>query len=95
MSEIIYPIAFENKTCTKCGAENSIRFKDKFDNVSKDSIYPVHLLHCINCKTDFFIRWVDDTEKDGCMNPVICSDNMKSKFEKDIIKQSEDNRRKI
>lgn len=91
---VIYPISFTDGTCPHCG-EKSLRFVDKFDHKSKDPIYPANKLVCINCDKEFFIRWIQDNDNKEKMIPLTCSDNMKDKFEKEIIDFAIKNRRKI
>ena len=52
---VIYPVSFTDGTCPHCG-EKSLRFIDKFDNKSKDPIYPANKLVCTNSNKEVFIR---------------------------------------
>lgn len=92
---MIYPISFIENICVHCGKKNTLRFVDKYNNLSKDPIYPSIKIKCIDCDTGYFIRWIPDENDKDKMISITCSDNVKEVFEKDIIKYSEDHRRKI
>lgn len=92
---IIYPISYTNGKCPHCSKDNSLRFLDKFDNKSKDPIYTANKMVCLNCNSEFFIRWIQDPDNKKEMLPAVCSDNRKQKFEDEIIKFAKENRREI
>lgn len=91
----VYPIAFTNRECTKCGAKNSLRYIDKYDHIMKDEIYPISKMYCTSCNTDFYIRWIKPNESEEKMIPIICSDNLKDKVELEMIEFAKSKRRKI
>lgn len=94
MENIIYPIRFRSNTCVHCGKDETLRFKDKFGNITLNPVYVVENLVCINCNREYPIKW-EKSEKTEKMVPTGCSTNLISEFEQDIIKFSLENRRQL
>ena len=68
-----YPFYFDNyKICIHCASSN-VKLIDKFDKpVKGDSIYPISKLRCMDCNTEYYIRWVKNDK--GKIIPICCSD---------------------
>lgn len=93
MNNIIYPVRFRNNTCVHCGATDTLRFKDKFNNITKNPVYSVNNMICTKCGREYSIKW--ERESDEKMIPTCCSDNLILEFEQDIIKFSLEHKRKL
>jgi len=94
MGERVYPIRFRSNTCVHCGKDGTLRFKDKFDNITMTPIYTVNNLICTSCGREYPIKW-EKSKVNNKMVPTGCSDNLLLEFENDIIKFSLENKRKL
>lgn len=56
-----YPVYFEKRNiCIHCGAENTLKFVDKFGRETSKDIYPFENIKCTACKTVYSIMWKPD-----------------------------------
>lgn len=88
----IYPIVFKDPICPHCGA-NAIKYKNEFDKLTKETdLYRIKNMVCEKCEREFFIKW---EESDGKYVPRIVSFEEVEKYQDDIIKFMESNKRKL
>lgn len=74
------PIYFSKRNiCVHCGSEGTLKFIDKFSNITKKEIYPFSGIICTNCNTKYSIKWeIDDTNNK--MYPCAVDNNIVSDF---------------
>lgn len=92
MMKLKYPIYFEGNTCIRCGCNGSLTFRDRMGQESRRPIYPICKMVCLNCNTEYFVRWIrNDNDK---MIPICVGKDEVKQFEDGIVKFAMESRRK-
>lgn len=87
------PFYFEDyKICIHCASHN-VKLIDKFDRVTRNSIYPLSKLRCADCGTEYYIKWIENEA--GDLIPVCCDDHDIDIVVNNIIEISNSQRRNL
>ena len=84
MNEVTYPIYYlDYHKCISCGANAVMPLDRKV--YSNSMIYPITHMKCRKCGSEFYIRWIDDPEKENEKIPVCAGGNSFDKVAMKII----------
>ena len=88
-----YPIYFyDYRICIHCGSNKVVPI-NKYGKVQKVMIYPITHMMCNECKTQYFIKWIENEE--GDIVPTCCGDNEKQKIIEEISSFAKNTRREL